>query len=810
VADRDHLALTRVQRPPARRRKPRSGWRPGRSYADIGQHSAELDSEAERSLQEFEVRRDQIEDFDPKLILRFSLNRRVSDAEWHRAGLTLLDSSDHEAVIVFADSENLGLFRERLGRYAEGPVEPEPREDGEGESQPSAPYEGFFDAIDGLRTTESGDRITERLAAAIAAGPEASHLFDVEYWFVSSEATRDAWMKEAAERGENLGATLLDSYVSLAAGVTLARFRGNAQAITELARLDQVASIDAVPRPALERSELFDLQDVGEIEVAEPDPEAPVVGMIDSGVISGHPVLEPAIVEALALHPQFAGQAEDAAGHGTMVAGLTIYGDVLAAARAGSFEPEFWLASVRVLDDEALFPEGVNWIKAIADAIIYLAESWQVRVINLSIGDPGSPFAGGKSSALAAELDTLIRRFRLVLVISTGNLTDSEIDHEGWPDYLLVDEGNLLDPAQTAAALTVGATSGAEGLTGRTAGTDLDAVAVSGAAGPAPFTRSGPGVRGAIKPELSADGGNRRYDRTTRTFMRDPAIEVLSTSGRWPGRLFDTAAGTSFAAPRITNVAGRLAARYAATSANGIRALMLQGAAHLAGTDAHLEGFGDPEAARQALCGYGTPEWERCGFSDDNRVVMLAEDELRPDDFHVYRIPITPQFSETSGRHEVTVGLAFSPPVRNRRYDYLAYQMEFQLARGISLDEVYELAAAPSDEEDAADDEEVEESSEDEEEEGRLSKHERKMRPTRTARSKGANQMARYTSGQRPHERFRDDWFVIVRSLNRWMRPSADPEPYALAVSLQVERATSLYTEVELRLAAELEIEAQG
>ena len=45
MADLDHLALTRVQRPPARRKKARSGWRPGRSYADFGGHSAELDSD---------------------------------------------------------------------------------------------------------------------------------------------------------------------------------------------------------------------------------------------------------------------------------------------------------------------------------------------------------------------------------------------------------------------------------------------------------------------------------------------------------------------------------------------------------------------------------------------------------------------------------------------------------------------------------------------------------------------------------------------------------------------------------------------
>lgn len=794
MADHDHLVLNRVQRPPTKRQKSRSGWRPPRSYGDFEGHAAELEEAATGSVEDYRRRRERVEDFDPKLILRFHLNRRVSDAEWRRAGLTLLDSSDTEAVIVFADSGNLDRFRARLGEYAEGPGEPQPREDGEGMTEPTAHHEGFFDAIDGLRFTEAGDRLTPRLQAAVVEGANVEHLFDVEYWFVGSQERRDEWMEEAASVASQRGADLLDTYVSVGAGVALARFRGSKEAIEALAKIDQVASIDLVPTPALERSELYDLQDVQDIEVSEPDPNAPVIGMIDSGVLEGHPVLEPAIAEATVLHPEFGGQGEDTAGHGTLVAGIALYGNVVAAAREGSFDPEFWLASVRVLDDDARFPDSVNWVKAISEAIIYLAESWQVRVINLSIGDPDSPFGGGKSTALAAELDTLIRRYQLVLIISAGNLPHEDVDHENWPGYLLQPEGNLLNPAQTSAALTVGAMSGSDGLSDRSIGTTLDAVAVASASGPAPFSRSGPGVRGAIKPEFSAEGGNYRYDLTTGTVHPDPAIEVVSTSGRYPTRLFETASGTSFAAPVITNVAGRLITRYPGLSSNVIRALMLQGAAHLEETEQLLSSFEDPEAARHALCGFGALKWERCGFSDDNRVVMVAEAELLPDDFHVYRIPMPPQFTDVSGAHEITVGLAFSPPVRNRRYDYLGFQMDFQLLRGLDLEQVFELASAELDSPEGA----------------KLSDHERTMRPTRTDRNKGANQMARYSSSQRPRQDFRDDWFLVVKSLDKWMQPGSSPQPYGLAVSLEVERATELYAEMELRLAAELEAQARA
>ena len=92
MADHDHLVLNRVQRPPTKRQKSRSGWRPPRSYGDFEGHAAALEEAAAGSVEEYRRRRERVEDFDPKLILRFHLNRRVSDAEWRRAGLTLLET----------------------------------------------------------------------------------------------------------------------------------------------------------------------------------------------------------------------------------------------------------------------------------------------------------------------------------------------------------------------------------------------------------------------------------------------------------------------------------------------------------------------------------------------------------------------------------------------------------------------------------------------------------------------------------------------------------------------------------------------
>jgi hypothetical protein len=794
MAEYEHLSLTRVQRPPKPRRKVRSSYRPERKYGDFGGHAESLEFEAEESVAEFRRRREEISDFDPKFILRFALHRRVTDEEWARSGLTVLDSGDAHAVIVFADDENLDRFRKRLNRYAEGPGAPQPREDGKGDTEPTAPHEGFFDAIDSFRFTEPQDRITSRLATLIAEDNEASYPFDVEFWFSGDQSTREEWMGEVASRAAEFGGQLLDEYVNRQAGLALGRFRGDGSVVRAIAQLDQVASVDIVPRPILGRGEFGDLQDIEQYdEVESPSEDAPVVGLVDSGLISGHPLLEAAVAEAVALHPEFGDQGEDEHGHGTLVAGLALYGNVLAAARVGSFEPDFWLASVRVLDANADVPESVNWVKAISEAIEYLAESWQTRVVNLSIGDSDNPFGGGKSSPLAAELDSLARRYGLIIVVSAGNIDEVDIAHDKWPDYLYDGGSTILDPGQASTPLTVGAISASDGLSERSPGTSIDAIAVAKRNGPAPFTTRGPGVRGAVKPELVADGGNRRYDHGTKSLHRDPAIEVISTSGKYPDRLLEGAYGTSFAAPSVTHVAGQLATRYPSFSANAIRALILQSAAHTNETsEAFSHNTEDAKDRLRALCGFGQVDRDRCVYSDDNRVVMIAEDEIRPEDFHVYRLPMTSGFTEIKGAHQITIGLAFSPPVRHRRFDYLGFEMDFQLVRAIDLDEVFELSDAEF------------------EPAENLREYEPKLYPTRKARSKGANQAARWSSAVRPQKKFHEDWFLVVKSFNKWMSPKAEPQPYALAVSIEAEESAELFVELEARLEAEAELELEA
>src|SRR3954453_16988423 len=89
----DHLQLARIQRPAQARRKV-SQYVPRDPRYQHAPHARGLNAAADASLAALASRRAEDLDFDPKLMLRFELNRRIPDAEWRPAGLTLLDSSD--------------------------------------------------------------------------------------------------------------------------------------------------------------------------------------------------------------------------------------------------------------------------------------------------------------------------------------------------------------------------------------------------------------------------------------------------------------------------------------------------------------------------------------------------------------------------------------------------------------------------------------------------------------------------------------------------------------------------------------------
>jgi subtilase family protein len=610
-------------------------------------------------------------------------------------------------------------------------------------------------------------------------------------------------------------------------GLSLTRCYLSSGLVQQLAELDQVARIDLLPRPLLDPAELFTIAAADLPELEGPSANAPIVGLIDSGVRSAHPLIGPALVGIETLTPEFA-DGEDESGHGTRVGGLILHGplDILVERGLGP-RPFCRLLSVRVLDHEHKFPSDVLWEHELEEAIRYCS-SQGASIVNLSVGDSSTIYQVPRATPVAALLDALARELQLVIVVSAGNVlpiqyaepTLESIDH--YPLSLRQHpDAALIDPAPAALALTVGSLVGpaaAGGLSSR----ETVSVRPLGTEGwPSPFSRHGPGIRGAIKPELSHRGGSIGYRPDHAAFADDPELMVVSAGGgnvNARDRLLETSCGTSLATALVTRVAAAVAARHPEAGPNLIRTLVLQSAAPPT-FEGEVRGgtLGERREFVLDLVGYGSPGLREAIASSEHRVVLVAEGAIPVDGVHIYEVPIPSSFFESGGTREIAVALSYDPPTRGRRLDYLGSRMEFRLVRGIDIALLERLVIASPEGLGDLTEEEGEEVSEgtieDSPQPSRLSdlarRHLVPLQPSARRRSVGANQFGRKVFSQRLDPSAGDSFYLVVKNTNTWV-PARSQQNYGVAVALSRDiQHPPIYVELEARLQVEVEVELQ-
>lgn len=97
-----------------------------------------------------------------------------------------------------------------------------------------------------------------------------------------------------------------------------------------------------------------------------------------------------------------------------------------------------------------------------------------------------------------------------------------------------------------------------------------------------------------------------------------------------------------------------------------------------------LDPDGDESWEKLRLVGYGAVDAELVEHSRRNSAVLLAEDVVAEDKWHVYSVKVPAAFLSGKGRRGLVVSLAYDPPVRSSRKDYLARTMWLEVLKGIS------------------------------------------------------------------------------------------------------------------------------
>lgn len=756
---------------------------------------------------------------DPKLIFKIKVAQEgyLSEDDLTKTGLNFLAREPDKAIVVFASDKELTEFRKRLESYSQ--IKDGPK------------YE-YLGAIDELVPLEPQDRIG-RLLELKRVQPVELAALDLELWHTGDRKEMQNYLNKIAQVLEELSTSIAPMRMSdryIGEYLCIARIKVTHEVLELLLLEEMVKEIDRPPQPGFERTGDYNLPISSFPEVVPPPEDTCGILVIDSGIPRGHPLIAPVLGEAEvfpdAKRKVIQGGPDDVHGHGTSVAGIAIYGNVENCIQQRSFEPTAWLFSARVTDENNKYDEDLLLETQLDEAIRAFVEQYpNCKVINISLGNDEQIYRDGlKQFRLAAKIDEIAYQYQhknILFVISAGNAFYEEAKSNeqlrtDYPNYLLNKSGRIIDPATSAIALTVGSLSFGRGSI--TEPSDVRRQAIANLSGyPSPFTRTGFGVDGMIKPDIVDFGGDLVLNLSYRESLGLPkvnvlpdsvaGVSVLTLSKDFNNSLFHICSGTSFAAPRVANLAAQLFTKYPQASSNLIRALIVNSAVLPKEIPPEFQCKGKKSQSKQikkqlAIYGYGQPDLQRAMYSAENYVV-LSEDNIliKVGYFHIYEIPqLPPDFIKVKGTRILSISLAFDPPTRPTRGDsYLGVTMEFDLYKGIDrqiLINAYEAASKIS--------------SPDESTENTKKKLTNKygtgivvkLSPGSTVRKKGTVQRGQVEITPRA-TKYNDGPMTLIVSCNRkWANPDEiEMQRYALVASISHSNfQVDLYNRMKLQI----------
>lgn len=348
----EHLPLSRLTGELTRRK--RQFVPPTRIPRDANLHGTKISGELDKAI-EVTASLPSINDVDPALILKVQLSGPISAEMWARSGLTVLAEDEDNALILFASDREMTDFKRRITEFQQAPPA--------GQKGPSHAY---LDFVESIRLVDPVDRIGQTLrrsgfnsAEQFIAG--VTYRVDIELWRPNEADTASFVTKLAA-----LMASVRGQIVSQYLGENLAvlRVEANGSGIQAILALPEVASIQLPPIPDVEQPEDSTIESVGELPSPQPPADAPVIGVIDSGVNSGHPLLSNVVRGSFATPAQWSDS--DERGHGTGVASICAYGS-FDAVEPNELKPSFWIASAKIVDGNGEFDPNqliqLKWTK---------------------------------------------------------------------------------------------------------------------------------------------------------------------------------------------------------------------------------------------------------------------------------------------------------------------------------------------------------------------------------------------------------------------------------------------------------------
>lgn len=619
------------------------------------------------------------EGVDPALVFKVRAAGRLSEDQWRQRGLELLTEGEEWNYVVLSPGVEPPAVGADLTQYAAGPDE----------DASTAPLGSFFAYVESFEPYGPEDRLPDAVAATLDHMPGPA---DIIIWPAENAAQATHRVDQVVSAIARLGGTVTAQDRRPRSPVVRAVIDG--AAARELATVPVVELLRLPGIPYVDPSEWRDARG-SDLTIERRD--GPPIGVLDDAIATGHPLLRDGVVLASRSFPESRSGWQQLGEHGTMVAGLAAYGDFEQPLRDGVplvLGGPLVQGRVIELDPDGSgrhrFPPEQSEYRTVEQAIAALNDDYGIRVFVLTVNKL-DPYAGPHVDLMTESIDNLARERNLVITISTGNhlaeLASAQMasGHHAANDYAgyaLDPMARVAEPGTAALALTVGSIARSDGPATLAGTTPVGYKAIAPVDGVSPFTRSGPGAFKGNKPDLVHYGGNWVIRRTGELAISDAGTSSISLAITDTGRLFGHGNGTSYAAPRVARVAADVLGAYPDASANLVRALVA--------LSASVPGPVTAEFADKAplVVGQGLPRAERAVASSARRVVLMGDFEMDTDTVAIHALPIPSAFHRGRGSRTIRVALAFDPPVRRTRREYLAGEMTFDLVRASTLADV--------------------------------------------------------------------------------------------------------------------------
>jgi len=614
--------------------------------------------------------------YNPNLIFKICLSDKENESAFReellKSNIQILSPAPDKSGywVAFSEENDLRSFKVRFNKYATG----------------EAKYD-VFNGITSFDFIPREDKIGKRFREIELNNDERIYV-DVELWRMPTQQI-DQFITEIEKIAREHGCRLTDKLIKR--NFCLLRFYANREILNFLLDSNEVSSIELPAKPYIDYSYLQ--EDIVNLPVVnELTNDSAIIAVLDSGIVSNHPLFEGAVADEL---PDHNGVISDDTGHGTKVAGIALYGDIKECIDEGFFRQKVWIVSAKIMYDDGEGNPKYDPEKLLEHQLQDIAEEIRnnypnCRIFNLSLGNADNKvFELRKQYNLAVLLDELSKEYDIIFTVSAGNNNIFSLDDypayffENTPDY------KIIDPASSALAITIGSIAHIVAPHYRNGMEDLF-FAPAMENHPSPFTCVGPGFNGMIKPELVEFGGNFINNRYSPANNIAAKVLTLNKNFATDGRLFTADIGTSMACPKVANQLATIINKYPDKSNNMIKALLLSSAKVPKERPVEFNGITkeSSDTILQPLLnvyGFGLPSITEALDSENDKVLLLRENRIGLNRVQLYSIELPSTLFTTKGRRTISVTLVYDPLVNKNRIDYLACKMGFTLFKNTDI-----------------------------------------------------------------------------------------------------------------------------